>query len=87
MENIRPSSDLRNKYNEMSTLCKESREPIFITVNGHGDTVLLSYENYLQMKDELELLQKLAIAEDDVLNGRVDPLGTTFKDIRAMLKR
>ena len=39
MQNIRPSAELRNKYNEISNLCKETREPVYITVNGHGDTV------------------------------------------------
>lgn len=28
MQNIRPSAELRNKYNEISNLCKETREPV-----------------------------------------------------------
>ena len=63
MENIRPSADLRNKYGEMSRLCKETREPIYITVNGRGDTVLLNFADYRQMVSELELLRNLAEAE------------------------
>ena len=49
MKNIRPSAELRNKYNEISNLCKETREPVYITVNGHGDTVILSLEQFNQM--------------------------------------
>ena len=49
MQNIRPSAELRNKYNEISSLCKETKEPIFITVNGHGDTVIMNIEDYNQM--------------------------------------
>lgn len=86
MENIRPSADLRNKYNEMSNLCKETREPIFITVNGRGDTVLLSIENYKQMQAELELLKNLAEAEDDVRNNRVTPVKDTFLELRKKLE-
>lgn len=86
MENIRPSADLRNKYNEMSNLCKETREPIFITVNGHGDTVLLSIEDYKQMQAELELLKNLAEAEDDVRNNRVTPVKDTFLELRKKLE-
>ena len=41
MPTIRPSSDLRNKYPEIAKLCKESGEPIYITVNGKGDTAIL----------------------------------------------
>lgn len=86
MENIRPSADLRNKYNEMSSLCKETREPIFITVNGRGDTVLLSIEEYKQMQAELELLKNLAEAEDDVRNNRVTPVKDTFLELRKKLE-
>ena len=45
-ESIRPSADLRNHYNEISKQCKENKEAVIITVNGRGDTVSLSYEEY-----------------------------------------
>ena len=85
MQNIRPSAELRNKYNEISTLCKETREPVYITVNGRGDTVILSIEQFNQMQAELELLKMLSEAEDDVRNGRVAPVDDTFNDIRKKL--
>lgn len=85
MDNIRPSSDLRNKYSEMSTLCKESREPIYITVNGRGDTVLLGINEYRQTISELELLRILADSEDDVLNDRLTPAKDSFDQLRRNL--
>jgi prevent-host-death family protein len=85
MDNIRPSSDLRNKYSEMSKLCRESREPIYITVNGRGDTVLLGINEYKQTILELELLRNLADAEDDVLNDRLTPAKDSFKKLRNSL--
>ena len=81
MQNIRPSAELRNKYNEISNLCKETREPVYITVNGHGDTVILSLEQFNQMQAELELLKMLSESEDDVRNGRVAKVEDTLKDI------
>ena len=42
MPSIRPSSDLRNNYNEISEFCNRSNEPVFITKNGSGDLVVLS---------------------------------------------
>lgn len=85
MQNIRPSAELRNKYNEISNLCKVTREPVYITVNGHGDTVLLSLEQFNQMQAELELLKMLSEAEDDVRNNRVAPIENSFNDIRKKL--
>lgn len=84
-ESIRPSADLRNRYNEISKQCKEDRTAIIITVNGRGDTVTLSYEEYKNMKSRIELLEILAEAEDDVKCGRVAPIVETFSGLREML--
>lgn len=86
MQNIRPSAELRNKYNEISNLCKETREPVFITVNGHGDTVIMNLEDYNQMVSELELLKMLAESENDVINGRVKDFSESLADIRKKLQ-
>ena len=73
-ETIRPSADLRNHYSEISKQCREENEAVIITVNGRGDTVSLSYEEYKRMKSRIELLEILTEAEDDVKNGRVAPV-------------
>lgn len=85
-ESIRPSADLRNHYTEISKQCKENKEAVIITVNGRGDTVALSYEEYKNMKARIELLEVLAEAEEDVRNGRVAPITETFDDLRRMLQ-
>ncbi|MCB6994302.1 type II toxin-antitoxin system Phd/YefM family antitoxin [bacterium 210820-DFI.6.37] len=84
-EVIRPSADLRNHYSEVSRQCRENRTPVIITVNGHGDTVVLGLQDYYQMKAELELLRTLAEAEEDVAKGNVAPIRDTFDHIRATL--
>ena len=85
-ETIRPSADLRNHYSEISKQCREENEAVIITVNGRGDTVSLSYEEYKRMKSRIELLEILTQAEDDVRNGRVAPVSETFDDLRQMLR-
>mgnify|MGYP000885111012 FL=1 len=85
MEVIRPSSDLRNHYNEISRQCRESKNAVIITVNGRGDTAVLGLQQYNQMKSELELLRTLAEAEEDVKNGRVAPVQDSFDQLRASL--
>ena len=49
---IRPSADLRNNYNEISKLCHETNEPVYITKNGYNDLVLLSNEAYEKCEEE-----------------------------------
>lgn len=85
MESIRPSSDIRNHYSDISKQCHEERTPVIITVNGRGDTVILGLQDYYQMKSELELLRTLAESEEDVVNERVAPIQETFNDIRKSL--
>ena len=85
-ETIRPSADLRNHYNEISKQCHENNQAVVITVNGRGDTVSLSYEEYQRMKARIELLEVLAEADEDVAKGRVEPIQNTFDDLRKMLK-
>ena len=85
-ETIRPSADLRNHYSDISKQCREENEAVIITVNGRGDTVSLSYEEYKRMKSRIELLEILTEAEDDVRNKRVAPISETFADLRQMLR-
>ena len=51
---IRPCADLRNNYNEISKICHETNEPVFITKNGYNDLVILSNEAYESMEETAE---------------------------------
>ena len=84
-ETIRPSADLKNNYNEISKQCRENGKAVIITVNGRGDTVSLSYEEYRRMKARIELLEMLAESDDDVRQGRIAPISETFQDLSADL--
>ena len=81
---IRPCADLRNNYNEISRICHETKQPIYITKNGTNDLVVLcdeTYENIIKKsqieKSLSELGEKVAAADkeniqkalDDVENG------------------
>ena len=46
MLNMRPVSDLRNKYSEVERQLIETKEPIILTKNGVGSAVLMSIEEY-----------------------------------------
>ena len=85
MDRIRPSADLRNRYSEISKVCHETREPVYITVNGRGDTVILGLAEYEQIKSELKLLRMLAESEEDLSQGRMAPIKDTFDGIRQSL--
>ena len=54
MINIRPVSDLRNKYNEIESIVKEG-EAVYLTKNGYGTMVVLGIEEYAALLDEVEM--------------------------------
>ena len=68
MPQIRPLKDLRNTT-EISELCHQLKEPVFITKNGYGDLVLMSMETYEKKMAQLELYQKLGEAEMQLKSG------------------
>lgn len=72
MPMIRPSSDLRNKYNEISEFCNQYQEPVFITKNGTGDLVVMTNAQYERLcgKSELHRLLDAGLAETKVGHGR-----------------
>ena len=69
MPSIRPISDLRNNANEISDLCRQTREPVYITRNGTGDMVVVSIEEYERQKAIIDLYGKLAVAEQEIASG------------------
>ena len=59
MPAIRPSSDLRNNYNEISKFCHQYSEPVYITKNGQGDLAVMSIETYERLVGKFELYKLL----------------------------
>ena len=66
---IKPISDLRNNFNQISEICHKEMEPVFITKIGEGDMVVMSLALYEQQQALLELYQKLGEAEAQSLEG------------------
>lgn len=83
---IRPSSELRNQYAQISKLTREN--PVAITVNGHEDTVIMSHEDYIalqrrmsELEEKIALYAHLAQAADDIRLGRVTDADAAFDEI------
>ena len=54
MINIRPVSDLRNKFPEIEKIVVNSNTPVFLTKNGYGTMVLMSVEQYSALTENIE---------------------------------
>ena len=80
---IKSSSSLRNDYDNIVRLSRESGEPVYITRNGEGEMVFTTIEDYERKKAELKLMAELLKAERNRLSG-----APTFsvKDVRKELE-
>ena len=63
MSQIRPVSDLRNNFADISRTVHETGEHVILTKNGYGDMVVVSYEEYQRIQHELSVLAQLREAE------------------------
>ena len=63
MNMIRPVSDLRNNFADISKTVHETAQPVFLTKNGYGDMVVMSMEAFEKMHFESDVYFKLTEAE------------------------
>ena len=63
MPSIRPVSDLRNHFAEITREVQADNQPVFLTKNGVGSIVVMSMEAYEAGRYESEVYEKLKEAE------------------------
>jgi PHD/YefM family antitoxin component YafN of YafNO toxin-antitoxin module len=82
MPSIKSSTQLRNNYNEISSFCHESREPVFITKNGQGDLAVMSIEAFEILSGKLELYRLIDEGRAAIEESRKRPFSDVMHDIR-----
>ena len=81
--NIRPSAAIRQNYNEIADLCRETAEPIFLTKNGEGDLVVMDIETYNRREKMLKLREELLSVEEDRMRGSE---GYSIDEVTSMMR-
>ena len=67
---IKASATLRQNYNDIVSLCKETKEPVFLTKNGEGDTVIMDMETFNRREKILELRENLLKIGENRMRGQ-----------------
>lgn len=70
MIQIRPVSDLRNRFTEIETIVNGG-EPVYLTKNGYGTMVVLSIEEYSKLTDQIEQLLDQADQQAETSSKRL----------------
>lgn len=81
MPQIIPIRDLKNT-SEISDLCHNSTEPIYITKNGYGDMVIMSIETYENTMKQLEMHQQILLSEKNIEEGKIKDAHHSLSEMR-----
>jgi len=73
MINIRPVSDLRNKYPEIEELVLKEDEAVYLTKNGYGSMVVMSLERFSKLMSDKEYEEYVENALDEAEREAEDP--------------
>ncbi len=73
MINIRPVSDLRNKYPEIEKTVLKENEEVYLTKNGYGTMVIMSIQKYEKLMTEAEYNQYIENALDEAEEEAENP--------------
>ena len=68
MIQIRPVSDLRNKFTEIENAVQTG--PVYLTKNGYGSMVVMSLDNYSLLTDSIENALDLADRKAEMTTER-----------------
>lgn len=82
MPQIIPIKDLKNTA-EISDMCHQAEEPIYVTKNGYGDMVIMSMETYESTMRQISMYGDIEISEMQIKAGQVKDARTALKETRA----
>ena len=89
MINIRPVSDLRNKYPEIEELVLKEDTPVYLTKNGYGSMVVMSLEKYSKLIGDKEYAEYIENELDEADKEAENPNSKyyTHEEMKQLARR
>ena len=81
---IKSISSLRNRAREIASICHNQDEPVYLTTNGEGDLVVMSINHYERLKAQVDLFEKLGVAQAQSAAGKK---GITHRQMMTKLRQ
>jgi PHD/YefM family antitoxin component YafN of YafNO toxin-antitoxin module len=78
---IIPIKNLKNT-SEISEMCHNTDEPVYITKNGYGDMVIMSMETYEEVSSKLKMYNSLMVSEQQIKEGKVKDARKSLSEMR-----
>ena len=84
---IKSIDDLKYHYDEISQLCHDMQEAVFITKDGNIDLVIISIEAYEKLTSSFEIYELLKDGIQDIENGNTRTFTDAITEIKSKRKR
>ena len=84
MIQIRPVSDMRNKFSEIENIVREG-SPVYLTKNGYGSMVVLSIDEYSRLVDEQAYIERILDEADR--EAEESDVRLTLEEVQANVRR
>ena len=55
---------MRQNYNDIAELCRSTKEPVYLTIKGEGDLVVMDIESFTRREKMLKLREELLSVEE-----------------------
>jgi prevent-host-death family protein len=82
---IKSSLELRNNYGELSSICHQTKNPVFITKNGSGDLAVMSIDLYESLTEKLQMYEELNTSKQDFRELKVRSPKGSFPEMETRL--
>ncbi len=86
-DRIKPISYLKANAPEVIQSLSEHQEPFIITVNGEAKAVLQDIDSYEQTQEAIAMLKALMLTDQQVKEGKAEPLSEAFRRLREQVKK
>ena len=86
LEDIRSVTDLKRKTRQILRQIHHTGRPVFLTVNGKADAVLVDLKTYEKHLEAGNMARLLSLAEGEVKDKKTRPLRSFLKDFKNVRK-
>lgn len=85
-EAVKPISLVKARMSEIVEDLSRTHKKVIITHNGEARAVLQDIESYEEMQESLAMLKIVAMSTKSMLEGKGQPVGEAFVEIRNRVK-
>jgi PHD/YefM family antitoxin component YafN of YafNO toxin-antitoxin module len=86
-KSVKPISYIKSHASEVVRDLDGGGEAVVITLNGEAKAVMQGICQYEKTQEALSMLKILALGKKEAEEGRLQPMGEAFEEVRRIIKK